>query len=255
MAEKKIVQSVDRALIILEALADEGKSMSLSNLTEKVELNISTVHRILNTLSNRGFIEQEDSGKYYLGLKVFEIGNAAKKNINLINVAKPFLQKLVDECNETTNLAILDEGEVVYVDQAASTNMVKMFAQIGSRGPAYCTGTGKALLAYEEQEKLEQLLERIELSKLTDETITDPEELRQELKQIRHQGYALDMGELEEGVRCVAAPIRNFEGEVVAAVSVSGPSIRMTEEYIENKVIEMVVRVANQISRQLGYLK
>ncbi|KXS45855.1 MAG: IclR family transcriptional regulator, partial [Candidatus Frackibacter sp. T328-2] len=171
MAKRKIVQSVDRALIILEALADEGQPMTLSNLTEKVDLNISTTHRILNTLGERGFTAQEeDSGKYYLGLKAFEIGNAAQKNINLINIAKPYLQKLVDECNETTNLAILDEGEVVYIDQVASTNMVKMFAQIGSRGPAYCTGTGKALLAYEDQDKWPELFEKMDFNKLTSNT-------------------------------------------------------------------------------------
>jgi len=251
---KKIVQSVDRALIILEALAEAGSPMTLSNLAEEIELNISTVHRILTTLGERNFIEQkQESGKYYLGLKAFEIGNAAKKNINLINVAKPYLQKLVDECNETTNLAILDEGEVVYVDQAASTNMVKMFAQIGSRGPAYCTGTGKALLAYEPSDKRVQFFEEMGLRKLTEKTVVDPEELEKEMKKIRQRGYALDMGEIEEGVRCVAAPIRNHEQKVVAAVSVSGPSIRMTEELIEEKIIPTVMKVANQISTQLGY--
>ncbi|SJZ75310.1 IclR family transcriptional regulator [Selenihalanaerobacter shriftii] len=254
MAKKKVVQSVDRALIILEALADEGRPMTLSNLAEKTELNISTVHRILNTLALRDFIEQnQDSGKYYLGLKAFEIGNAAKKNINLINITKPYLKELVDKCNETTNLAILDEGEVVYVDQAASTNIVKMFAQIGSRGPAYCTGTGKALLAYEDPEKWPELFEQMEFKKLTTKTKVDPKRLEEELRKIRKQGYALDMGEMEEGVRCVAAPIKNHDGEVVAAISISGPSIRMTEKYIKNEVIPIIMEVANQISNQLGH--
>ncbi|MCK8824994.1 IclR family transcriptional regulator [Fuchsiella alkaliacetigena] len=253
MAEKKIVQSVDRALVILEALADEERPMTLSNLSEKVELNISTVYRILHTLIMRGFAKQEESGKYFLGLKAFEVGNAAKKNFDLVNIAKPYLQKLVDKCNETTNLAILDEGEVVYIDQAACTSMVKMFAEIGSRGPAYCTGTGKALLAYVEQDELAELLEQMELRKLTENTKAKPEELKEELKQIRRQGYALDIGELEEGVRCVAAPIKNFEGDVEAAISVSGPSTRMTEDYIEEVVIPAVVEVSAQISNQLGY--
>ncbi|ADL11611.1 IclR family transcriptional regulator [Acetohalobium arabaticum] len=254
MAKKKVVQSVDRSLIILEALADKGKPMALSNLAEEIDLNISTVHRLLNTLRLRGFIEQEeDSGKYYLGLKTFEIGNAAKKNINLISIAKPYMQDLVDQCNETTNLAILDEGEVVYIEQVASTNMVKMFAQIGSRGPAYCTGTGKALLAYEDPDQWSELFAKMDFGKFTDNTKVDSEVLRAELKEIRQQGYAIDRGEMEEGVRCVAAPIKNHEGEVIAAVSVSGPSIRLTEKYIEEEVIETVVEIAGQISARLGY--
>lgn len=254
MAKKKVVQSVDRSLIILEALADKGKPMALSNLAEEIDLNISTVHRLLNTLRLRGFIEQEeDSGKYYLGLKTFEIGNAAKKNINLISIAKPYMQDLVDQCNETTNLAILDEGEVVYIEQVASTNMVKMFAQIGSRGPAYCTGTGKCLLAYEDPDKWSELFAKMEFRKFTDNTKVDSEVLRAELKEIRQRGYAIDRGEMEEGVRCVAAPIRNHEGEVIAAVSVSGPSIRLTEKYIEEEVIAAVIEVANQISARLGH--
>ncbi|MBM7623917.1 IclR family transcriptional regulator [Sporohalobacter salinus] len=254
MVKKKVVQSVDRALIILEALANKGSPMTLSSLAEKIDLNISTVHRLLNTLRVRGFIEQEeDNGKYYLGLKTFEIGNAAKKNIDLITISKPYLQDLVDQCNETANLAILDKGQVVYVDQVASTNMVKMFAQIGSRGPAYCTGTGKALIAYEDPKRWADLFAEMEFQKFTDNTKVTPEILEKELKEIRQHGYAVDRGEMEEGVRCVAAPIKNHEGDVIAAVSVSGPSIRMTEEYIEEEVITAVVEVANQISSRLGY--
>ncbi|MGM0472436.1 MAG: IclR family transcriptional regulator [Bacillota bacterium] len=254
MADKKIVQSVDRALIILEALAEEEKPMTLSNLADKISLNISTVYRILNTLRQRGFIEQkEDSGRYYLGLKTFEVGNAAKKDINLITIAKPYLQKLVDQCNESTNLAILDEGEVVYLDQASSTNIIKMFAQAGSRGPAYCTGVGKVLLAYQDQTEWADLFEQMDFKQYTDNTLVQSEALKEELKEIREQGYAIDEGEMEEGVRCVAAPIKNHSGEVVAAISVSGPSIRMTDQYIEEEVIGIVVEVANQISLRLGY--
>lgn len=249
----KGVQSVERALIILEALARAEGPVTLSSLSAEVGLHISTVHRLLNTLARRGFVEQEpNQGRYRLGLKVFEIGHRALYSLDIRAVARPFLRQLVEEFNETANLAVLDGTEVVYIDQVESKNMIKMMARPGTRAPAYCTGAGKVLLAGLPPFQLERVLSSLNLHPYTTATITTVESLKKELDQVRQQGYAIDRGELEEGVRCVAAPIKNYEQRVVAALSVSGPSNRITEELLQGKLTEAVCRAAQAISEALG---
>ena len=248
------VQSVERALLLLEILSEVGEPVSLSELTEKASLNISTVHRLLHTLMSSHFVEQDlNSGKYRLGLRMFEIGSKALYNLDIRQVAKPDLQEMVDKCNETANLAILEQGEVVYIEQVESTNMIKMFARVGSRGSAHCTAAGKALLAYVNESELDEIISKKGLAKFTKNTIIDPDSLRKELKCIREQGYSLDMEEMEEGVNCVAAPIMNYENKVIAAVSVSGLASRITREHLENFLIEIVKETAMKISLNLGY--
>jgi DNA-binding IclR family transcriptional regulator len=166
------------------------------------------------------------------------------------------LQELVDRCHETVNLAILDRYDVVYIDQIESQNMIKIFARVGSRGPSYCTGAGKALLAQLSERELERFMQhKAPLPRYTPATICDPSGLREELAQIRKSGYALDRGELEEGVRCVAAPLWNFENKAIAAVSVSGTDTRLTDLFISEKLVPDVLSAAAQISARLGYRK
>ena len=249
------VQAVSRALAILETLAKEGTPIALTDLAHKVGLKLTTVHRLLSTLMSRGFAEQEQSTlRYRLGLKVFEIGNAALAAMDIRTVARPFLKELVERLNETANLAILDRGEVVYIDQLESTNIVivKMFARIGSRGPAYCTGSGKVLLAGLADEELIPLLDKISLERFTARTITQKDEILAELRKIRGEGFALDRGERDEGVCCVAAPVRNFEQRAVAAVSVSGPTARMQEDVILSRFVPIIKEIAEGISIRLG---
>ncbi|MGB9662272.1 MAG: IclR family transcriptional regulator [Moorellaceae bacterium] len=247
------VQAVDRALSILEALARAEGPVMLSALSAEVGLHVSTVHRLLTTLARRGFVEQEPyQGRYRLGLKLFEIGNRALYSLDIRAVARPYLRQLVEEFNETANLAVLDGSEVVYIDQVESKNMIKMLARPGTRGPAYCTGAGKVLLAGLTPSQLEKILSGIVLKRYTASTITDPELLKQELDKVREQGFALDRGELEEGVRCVAAPIKNHEQRVVAALSVSGPSSRITDDLLQGKLVEAVRAAAVSISEVLG---
>ncbi|WP_027339883.1 IclR family transcriptional regulator [Halonatronum saccharophilum] len=252
---KKVVQSVDRALNILEILVEAKDPIALSEISEMAALNISTVHRLLNTLIYRGFAAQdEESGKYKLGLRIFEIVNTLGDSISLKSVARPFLKEIVEECNETANLVVLDKGQVLYIDQVESTNMVRMFANIGSKGPAHSLGAGKVLLSSLTEEELDEVLEGIELTQFTPSTITSIEELKKNLKQIRKQGYAIDFEEMEEGVRCVAAPIKNDQGDIIAAISVSGPNIRITDRYLFNKLIPLVTSKAEEISKEVGGL-
>jgi len=254
--EGETVQAVSRALTILEVLAREGTALSLTDLARKVELKLTTAHRLLSTMVRHGFAEQEQATmRYRLGLKALEIGNAALAAMDIRTIARPFLKELVERLNETTNLAILDKGEIVYIDQIESTNIVivKMFARVGNKGPAHCTGSGKVLLAGLPDEEVVPLLERMRLERFTNSTLTDPAGLLAELRKIREQGFALDRGERDEGVCCVAAPVRNFERRVVAAVSVSAPVARMQEEAISERIIPMVMATADAISARLGF--
>lgn len=253
--ENKTVQSVERALNIIEALAEYEVPVHLGDLAEKVKLKPSTVHRLLNTLIIKGFVDQDENSRYKLSMKLFHIGQSATYSMNIKKIAAPNMLELLDACNETVNLAVLDHGEVVYIDQLESNNIVivKMFARIGNHGPAYCTGSGKVLLADLSKEELQRYISRTTFEKFTGDTITDPAMLIKELARVRIEGYALDLGERDEGVRCVAVPIKDHEGKVVAALSVSGPSMRMTASYINNELITIVKSLAAKISAKLGY--
>jgi DNA-binding IclR family transcriptional regulator len=253
--ERHSVQAVERALKILIILAEAGMPLSLSQIRDRTSLNISTAHRLLHTLMNFGFISQDrDTGKYMLGLRTFEVGHAALYSFDIRTMARPILQELVDRTNETTNLAILDQDDVVYIDQIESANMIKIFARIGSRGPIHCTGAGKAMLAdYTDREFDRFYSIKAPLQSYTVNTIIDPDKLKEEMLLIRHNGYALDNGELEDGVRCVAVPVRNFENKVIAAVSVSGPDTRLTNEFIHDSLIPEVQAASTKISERLGF--
>jgi DNA-binding IclR family transcriptional regulator len=250
------VQSVNRALSLLEIMAKVNGSISLSELAGRAGLTMTTTHRLLSTLLSRGFVAQDPQTlRYHLGIKTFEIGNAATLVNDLRSLVRPFLKQLADSVNETINLAVLDGAEVVYIDQLESTNMVvvKMFARIGNRGPAYCTGTGKVLLADLPMAELRKCLSKVELTRFTEHTITDIEQLVAALQTIKNQGYALDFSERDLGVNCVAAPVKNFEGRVQAAISVSAPSHRITEKRIVRQILPVLLDISGRVSWQLGY--
>ncbi|WP_347491261.1 IclR family transcriptional regulator [Desulfoscipio sp. XC116] len=254
--DTKTVQAVERALFILETLAEAGAPITITELAQKTNLTLGTAHRLLYTMMQRGFVEQNsDNSKYRLGIKAFQIGSAAAYFKDLHSVARPIMEDLQQRYNETVNLATLDGSEVVYVDQVESTNIVvvRMFARTGNRGPAHCTGSGKVLLSSLPQDQLKDIVYNMHLEKFSNETITEPEMLMKELNRVRLDGYALDLGERDEGVRCVAAPIKNMEGRVVAALSISGPSIRITTPFIKNELVDAVGDAAKSISIQLGY--
>lgn len=254
-AEGSIVQSVERALTLLEILAEAGSPMTITDIAKNVDLKISTVHRLLATLINKGYVEKDSDSKYKLSLKLLSIGQSSVYPLDLRAKARPYLEELVERCNETANLSILDSSEVVYIDQVESTNivLVKMFSTVGTRRQAHCTGSGKVLLSSLPAAELEKVLASMEFKRYTNETITDVEIFRKELERVRIQGYALDMGERERDMRCVAAPVRKHDGEVVAALSVSGPSTRITSYYLNNELIEIVRDVAGKFSRSLGW--
>ncbi|MBC7223827.1 MAG: IclR family transcriptional regulator [Anaerolineae bacterium] len=253
-ARERTIQSVDRAIALLERLADRGGSASLSDLARDVGLSRSTVHGLLSTLRARGLVVQEGNGHYALGIKLFELGSAAVSRLDLRTAAGPILQHLVDQFQETVHLVVGDGLDVVYIDKRESPRSMRIVSQVGRRLPAYCTAVGKAMLALKPEEELDRLLEGATLRAWTPNTITDKETLRTHLREVRQRGYALDNEEIFEGLCCVGAPIRDHLGQVVAALSVAGPSVRMGPERKE-EIIPAVMEAAAEISHRLGYRK
>lgn len=249
------IQSIDRALNILECFSSGSQELGVTEISKLLGLHKSTAHGILITLEQRRYLEQNpETGKYKLGLKLFELGNLVQDGMDLKLIAGPFLQRLVEEHGETVHLVIMDQGEAVYIDKRESPQSMRIVSQVGKRLPCHCTGVGKTLLAFLPEETLDAIIREKGLPRFTGNTITDPAVLKEHLRQVRRQGYAIDDQEITEGLRCVAAPIRNHTGNVVAAMSVAGPSIRMGPEKI-GSIITSVTQAAEELSAKLGYVK
>ncbi|ABB14375.1 MULTISPECIES: IclR family transcriptional regulator [Carboxydothermus] len=248
-----LIQSVDRALRILDTFSLKEKELGVTEIANRLGLHKSTVFGLLRTLEHWGYVEQNQvTGKYRLGLKLLELGNRVKEGLDLRAVALPFLQDLVERYGETVHLAVHDRGEIVYIEKVEGPNAIRMYSQIGRRAPMHCTGVGKAILAFRPEKEIEEIIRTKGLKYFTPNTITDPKKLHEELSLIRENGYSLDREEIEIGLRCVAAPIRDSQNTVVAAISVAGPSIRMTEEKIQELIVS-VKEAALEISKRLGY--
>ena len=247
------IKSVDRAIAILKAFGIEKPELGVVELSQMLAMHKSTISRILATLERGGLVgKNPKTGKYHLGVVLISLGALVVAYADVRRVARPYLKRLSEETQETVNLAVLDGDEVINVEQMLpSERQVKNIGWVGRRAHRHCASTGKVLLAYQPQEVIERGIDN-GLPRYTDRTITEPGELRQELVRIRRQGYATGMAELEEGLNAVAAPVRNHTGEVIAAVSVSGPSYRVSAESIP-KLAELTVKVSEEISRQLGY--
>lgn len=249
----RFIQSVKRAMTIMEYIAKKGNLAGITEISHGLDLSKSTVHGLVSTLEQMDYLQQDSqTGEYSLGMKLFELGQIVYSGMDLRVSARPFLQQLVDKHQETVHLAVLSKCDVVYIDKVDSNQSVGIRSQIGGRNPAYCTGVGKALLAGMSAEKLDKIIEDIDFHKFTEKTITDPELLKKHLAQVRKNGYAMDVEEIEIGLVCVAAPIRNHQGKVIAAISLSGPVSRMQEERLP--VIQADILMAGKnISKQLGY--
>lgn len=252
--KRNLVQSLDRALSLLEEIAAAGGEIGITELSNRVELHKSTVHRLLCTLACKGYVEQNpETGDYKLGIKILELAGGLINELEIREEARPYLKELRDTVGETAHLVVRDGEEGVYIDKVDSSQAIRMHSQIGRRIPLHCTAVGKALLADLDREKLEKILGPGKLKRYTEHTITDWEKFLDELRRVAGQGYAVDNEEYEPAVRCVAAPVRNYTGKVVAAVSVSGPVFRLPVEKIDT-VARVVMEKAMLISQRLGYL-
>lgn len=243
---------VDRALGILQYLARHPGEHGVRSLSAALDLSPSTVHRLLESLTRSGFVRQNAATeKYTVGAQAVQLGIAALSSFDVTAVAPPSLRSLVAETGESAFLAVLDDGEVVYLFKEEGSRAIRTTARLGSRRPAHCTALGKAFLATMPPAEARAILERKGMAPLTVHTITDLTRMWQELAEVRLRGYAVDREEVELGLLCLAAPVRDYRGQTVAAISMAGPIERM----LPNEVYygQRVSATAMEISLTLGY--
>ena len=252
-----IVQSIERVSIILDALSAYPQGLSLGHLSIETGLNKGTAHRLLSSLAFLDYVRQDaETKKYSLGFKLVELGNRLLSQIDLRTEARPFLVELAECSKETVHLVILDRFEVLYIDKVeavAQPTGLRMVSMLGSRIPAHCSAVGKVLLAALPEENLKEVVKKRGLFRRTKNTITDPAKLLKHLKLVKKNGYALDDEENEIGVRCIGAPVRNQQGDVTAAISISVPAIRIETLELQTAFKAWVVQTALKISEKLGY--
>lgn len=247
-----MIQAVSRAVKILEFVAVNNMAR-LADISRGVGLNKSTTHGLISTLEAMGCIRQDRStGRYSLGLKLFELGQAVLANMDVRTAAMPYLLELSRKYEETVHLAILSGDEVIYIDKVDSPRSIRIVSKVGGRNPAYCTGVGKVLLAGLPDSELNQLLAKMEFRPITPNTITNAYALAEQINKIRQDGYATDNGEIDEGLSCFAAPIRNHLGVITAAISISGPTARLINGN-SSRLVADVIYCARQISGQFGF--
>jgi IclR family transcriptional regulator, acetate operon repressor len=246
------VQSLSRALKLLNALAVHSQGLSLSEVAGHVGLPNSTAHRLLTTLQNERYVRFDSERSVWLiGVQSFCVGTAFVRSRDLVTIARPYMRRLMEQSGETVNLAISDRGEVIYIAQVETQKMMRAIAGPGGRAPMHCSGVGKALLAAADDAVAEKLMANMELHRETAQTLITVQDLQRDLVQVRAQGYAVDNEENAIGLRCVAAVIYDEHGAPLAALSVSGPTARITEQRIP-LLGEAVAGIAAEITAEIG---
>ncbi len=251
----KTIGSVIKAVEVLKELSRSDGGLGVTEISNNLNYGVSATYHLLNTLKRCNIIEQDKkTKKYRIGFELFRISSVAKNQNNLANIAQPRLDELKESVDETSNLVVLDDNFIVYIAQSESTNLLKMFTQLGAKVPFYCTGGGKVILAYQSENVQKYTISKTTFNKYTKNTLATTEELINEFKIIRIQGYALDNEERELGVTCIAAPVFDCYGEAIAAISISGPSSRLNGKGIKN-LIHHVMNASDNLSFDLGYVK
>ena len=251
---RNFIESLSRGLSVLSVLSESSSPFNLTELSQQLHLSKSTIQRLTYTLQHLRYLDRDrETKKFRLGPKTLSLGFSAMKSLDLRRVAFPYLEETSKEIGETVNLAILDGTEIVYVERIKTQQILNINLQVGSRLPAYCTSVGKAMLAFLPEDRLEEVLRKTALVSFTSHTITRKEGLKKELQKVRIRGFATNNEELSIGLRSVAAPVRNFTGEVIAAVNIAVPSIRVSLKRLETVLAKKVVEIADKISFILGY--
>jgi IclR family KDG regulon transcriptional repressor len=252
-----LVQTIERASLILDILGTSPQGLSIGELSEKTGFPKGTTHRLLTSLSYFDYVRQDSMTKnYHLGFKLVELGNRLLSQIDIRTEAHPYLIELAERTKETVHMVILDRNEALYVDKVDASEHaggLRMVSMLGSRIPTHCSAVGKTMLAFLPEERLVSIVKDKGLPRRTENTITDIEELKKHLQLIREQGYAFDDEENERGIKCVGAPIQDQSGKVKAAISISVPSIRIRTETLLTTFKDQVVETAMKISQKLGY--
>jgi IclR family acetate operon transcriptional repressor len=245
------VHALDRGLALLKVIA-EADGLTLNDLAQRTGFAPSTAHRILTTLeAHRFVVNEENRGLWYIGVGAFCTGNAFLRNRRLAGIGRHVMRGLMEQTGETVNLGIEDQGEVVFISQVESDDTLRAFYRAGTRGALHASGVGKALMAEFPAERVRQILFRTGLKRFTGKTLVDPTQLLEQLAESRRRGWAIDDEERTEGIRCLAAPIFNEFSEAIAAVSISGPTVRMTLERL-GEYGPLVRRTADAITSSIG---
>jgi DNA-binding IclR family transcriptional regulator len=252
-----LVQTIERVSLILDILSNSTHGISVGELSEKTGFPKGTTHRLLTSAAYFDLVRQDPSTKnYYLGFKLVELGNRLLSQLDFRTEARPYLKELAERTKETVHLVILDRNEGLYVDKVDAvghTSGLRMVSALGARIPAHCSAVGKVLLASLSDESLLSVIKDKGLPRRTENTITDIEELRKHLQMIRDQGFAFDDEENEKGIQCVGAPIIDQRGKVLAAISISVPTIRVDKTTLQTTLKDHLTETAAQISQKLGY--
>lgn len=248
------LSSVKNALRILKSFSMDDSEKKITDLANSLGLGKSTVSRLMSTLASEGFVEKKpENNRYRLGLSILSLASVCTSNFEIHKEAMPVLHQLVEKTGETSHLAILDELDVIYLHKYESKHHVRAFTHIGRRNPAYCTSSGKVMLAFNDEFLINRTLER-GLESYTKNTITDPDVLLRTLQDIRNDGYAISREEFSEGVVSIAAPVRDYTGHVIASVNIVGPIQRVNDRAIPSH-IKKVVEAGKIISERLGYIR
>jgi len=244
------IRAVERALDVLECFSTQTPELNMTQISERVGMHKSTVHRLLATLEKRRFVERDfATGLYRPGIRFLQLAYLTQENNDIRRLALPFMQRLCAQYLENVNLAELDGTDVVYIEITEGSQRIKLAASIGLRLPVYCTASGKAIIAFLPTEEIEKIL-AVEIVAHTKCTLTSRDEILKNLQQVRKVGFAMDLGELEEGINAVAAPILDKDGRPVASVSVAGPAYRLTTEKMM-EIGPVVRKTAEDISREI----
>lgn len=259
MAEEKEtknpVQSAERIFLVMEMLADNGE-MGLMEISAALGLHKSTVHRLLMSLIYMGYAKQDEtSQKYMLSYKIVSLAGKLLDRMDIMQVAKPYLERLSDLSGEAVHLVAREDNNILYIYKIeAKVGTIRMVSHVGMVHPMYCSGVGKAIMATLPEKELRQIWNESVIEKKTDKTIVDYEEMLRVLEEVKRNGYALDDEENEKGVRCIAACLKSYQNEVKYAFSISGPTSRMTRERVKELSVD-VKKVQEELSRELGFYK
>lgn len=254
MASDNSVQSIDRALDIIEVLSGESEGLGVTDIANRIGLHKSTAHRIITTMTARGYLNKNEAGNYQIGLKLIEAVSCYINSLELQTEARPYVAKITGELGLTCHLGVLDGDQVVYIEKMDVFSNVRMYSQIGLHVHSYSCSLGKCLLSNYSAEDLRKIMANCSFIKFTENTISSIDELITDLDLVRKRGWGIDNEESEIGHRCVAAPIYDYRGDIIAAISASGPTSIFTEDRIES-VASYMKEQAMEISKSMGYVE
>jgi DNA-binding IclR family transcriptional regulator len=245
------LHSLDRAVSVLEMLGDSDTALSLADVCQRLQLHKSTAHRALMVLERSALIERTAENRYRLGMKLYDLGNRAVEQVDLRTRVHPYFKRLAAQVGETVHLSVLQKTSIVYLDKVEPNRRVCASSKTGTSNPVYCTSMGKAMLAFQPPDVIDQIVGKIRFVRYTHKTIASKEALMKALERVRRRGYAVDDQEIELGVRCVGGPIFDENRQAIAAVSVSGPVSRITAATMP-EIAEHVMQCVRDISQSIA---